>query len=132
MIRAFSIALLVACGTPKEKADARPPDAVPAPGSAAFSWSVTQAGSASDCASVNGGRVVIRYRPTEGIVEEQVTFACTAGQGVVTGLSPSLYVFWPRLDAANGGAAIVEVLVSDVQIEAGQTTTVPPVVFDVP
>ena len=140
MTRFHYAALILACalgaaacgGDDEPAADANTtPDARPPRGTFSLTWSITEGGNPSDCASVNGSQVVISFiRQGEGGGDNAV-INCSAGSGESQEINVGTYdLDIDLVDSSIQSLLDAPVMVNGVEVTENNDTALEPVVFE--
>jgi hypothetical protein len=120
---------MVACSDDVGLPDARPAIDAATPGQLALTWSLAHSGAPQTCGSVGATGVsadIVLQGSAYGVVD---AWSCTSMMGTTRALEPGRYDV--RASVTGGGTLDGPIVIRDLDVRPGQTTTVPPIAFDV-
>src|SRR5688500_15369764 len=122
-----SLLLLAACGDDSGLPDARMPDAPPPGGTLSLTWSIADGATALTCAQVNASVVSLTMVPDDAVFGTTDAFTCATGSGTSRSVPPGAY----DVTVTLGGVETEDVTYNDVEITAGQDTSIGDAAFEV-
>ncbi len=127
IVTIFVLVLSLGCNATEDTLDGGGPDNT---GSLDVSWSISNNGNAETCSGAGANTIQLLIFPSAGGTAITESFLCTEGTGSAMDIPVGLYNITARLRATN--TTIKEVVVPDVTITDGQTTSLGSVIFALP
>ena len=130
LLAAGLLALAVGCGGDDEPVADAGPEPPPPTGTISLSWSITEGGAASDCATAGAQFVVLEIiRQGEGAgISEPIT--CTAGEGTTRRLETGTYDISIDLVNSSAMSLLDAPLAETVEVTENGDTQLGEIVFD--
>jgi hypothetical protein len=100
-------------------------------GSVLIAWSITALGGATTCTRAGAQTVSVVLRSRRSAADEAFTFACTDSQATTPPVAAGPYEVTLSLLAADGATLAVAPTQAPIAIDAGEVTTLAPVIFRV-
>lgn len=122
-------AALASCSDDAGLPDARLPIDAAIPGQFMLSWSLSHGGLPQTCGSVGATSVSVDLVPVGSAFGEVDGWSCASGTGTTRPLEPGRYDI--RASVSGGGTLDGPIYRRDIELSAGQTVAVEPIVFDV-